>query len=213
VVRVHESRSRSGSPSARGTNPPTRCSQTRRCREDSENRPRTPQQGKPVSQRASQTAIRAIAGPHFGLTSPDLMPGDRRYFTAELLQVAHRISCPTPERNSTATKPIDRLSTLTHSFAGRSKLLSETIPVPVRPQWGQQSATAQAFNAVIMQVYLRFMTFVRRLRVGILCWAAHRICSKLHPSRGRTAVWRDFAGPPPTARGSRLHRQPSRRCP
>ena len=131
-------------------------------------------------------------GPDSRLSPSHLMPGHRRYFTAELLQVAHRISCPTPERNSTATKPIDSLSTLTHSFAGRSKLLSETIPVPVRPQWGQQSATAQAFNAVIMQVYLRFMTFVRRLRVGILCWAAHRICSKLHTSRGRTAVWRDL---------------------
>jgi hypothetical protein len=119
------------------------------------------------------------------------MPGDRRYFTAELLQVAHRISCPTPERNSTATKPIDRLSTLTHSFAGRSKLLSETIPVPVRPQWGQQSATAQAFNAVIMQVYLRFVTFVRRLRVGILCWAATESVQNC-TSRGRTAVWRDL---------------------
>ena len=54
------------------------------------------------------------------LSPPHLIPGDRRYFNAELLQVAHRIPCPTPKRNSTATKTIDRLSTLTRSFAGRS---------------------------------------------------------------------------------------------
>jgi hypothetical protein len=78
--------------------------------------------------------------------------GDRHYFNAELLQVTHRISCPAPERNSTATKPIDRLSAPTRGSACPSKLSSEKVPVPVRPQWGQQSATAQAVNAVIVRV-------------------------------------------------------------
>jgi hypothetical protein len=70
------------------------------------------------------------------------------YFNAELLQVTHRMSCPAPRRNSTATKPLDRLSTRRRGSPSASS--SEAVPVPVRPQWGQQSETAQAVNALIV---------------------------------------------------------------
>jgi hypothetical protein len=88
----------------------------------------------------------------FGLmVGAGIAPWDRgRYFNAELLQVTHRISCPAPGRSSTAPKPPDRLSTRRRDPACPFKPPSETVPVPVRPQCGQQSATTQAFNAVIV---------------------------------------------------------------
>ena len=194
MVRVHESRSRSGSQSARGTNPPTRCSQTGQSRKEGAkaDRPGSPEQGNPMSQRASESASR----PRPGFATFSVAPNAGAPALFHCGAIASRASNILPDsgaqfhRDETNRQTVD--ANITPSFAGRPKLLSKTVPVPVRPQWGQQSATAQAFNAVIMQVYLRFMTFVRRLRVGILCWAAHRICSKLHTSRGRTAVWRDL---------------------
>jgi hypothetical protein len=67
-----------------------------------------------------------------------------RYFNAELLQVAHRISGPAPGRNSTVMKPVDNPST---RRLGTFCPSSETVPKPVRPQCGQRSATVQALNA------------------------------------------------------------------
>ena len=94
-----------------------------------------------------------------------------RYFNAELLQVTHRISCPAPGRSSTATKPLDSLSTLRRGPACPFKPSSETVPVPVRPQWGQQSPTAQAFNAVSFECNCGScqICFVRRLQTATLC--------------------------------------------
>ena len=67
-----------------------------------------------------------------------------RYFNAELLQALHRMSCPAPGLNATTTKPLDNPSTRRRNSSEAS---SETAPDPVRPQWGQRSATVQALNA------------------------------------------------------------------
>jgi hypothetical protein len=72
-----------------------------------------------------------------------------RYFNAELLQFSHRMSCPAPGRNSTATKPPDMLSTRRRGFPCPSEVSSENVPVPVRPQCGQRSARGQALDAFV----------------------------------------------------------------
>ncbi len=95
------------------------------------------------------TAIAALAfvfGCRSALASRRGLATSRRYFNAELLHVTHRISCPAPGRSSTARKPLVRLRT-----RRCDPTPSETVPVPVRPQCGQQSATTQVFNAVIVK--------------------------------------------------------------
>jgi hypothetical protein len=153
VVRVHESRSRSGSQSARGTNPPSDAAKPDKAGKKAQ---------KQIDPDRLNKAIRYLNG-HPNQQVGQFQPGFSTFSAAPnagrpaLFQCgafASRASNILPgsgaqfHRDKTNRQTVDANMQL----CGSAKLLSETVPVPVRPQWGQQSATAQAFNAVIMRV-------------------------------------------------------------